>query len=413
MPTALNHQDPVPTVPPALPRRDWLAEYDSPSALLGAVARIQAAGLEHWETFTPFPIRGLAAGGRRRSGALPWLVFGAGLLGCAAGLLLQYWTNSVDYRWLVSGKPSWSWPAHVPIVFALTVLFAALTALVTLLAVTGIPRFSHPLDASPRFSRATDDRFFLLVMATDPSFEGETTRRLLDSTSPRGIEAVAPEGSGRTAPPRGLGYSLIVAALAACLPWALVAEARATKSRQPRLHLIRDMDSQPRVQAQQAFPHFPDGRGSRPQLPGTVAVERSLDEHLMTGRHAGEPASTFPPSFVIDRKAMTTGRQGFDTYCAPCHGLVGDGDGMIAQRAGELAQGTWVPPSDLNQDYLRQQPIGQLFVSVTDGVRTMPRYDHLLEPEDRWRILLYLRALQRRSRATLTDVPPGQRKALE
>jgi mono/diheme cytochrome c family protein len=109
---------------------------------------------------------------------------------------------------------------------------------------------------------------------------------------------------------------------------------------------------------------------------------------------------------------MERGRERFGIYCAPCHGLSGEGDGMIARRAEELAQGTWVPPTNLTQEYLRQQAVGELFNSITNGIRNMPAYGSQVDAADRWAIILYLRALQRSRAGKVADLSPAEREAL-
>ncbi len=409
----------VPAPPPvpacdaaAGPSHGLLAEYDSAAALRAAVARVREAGCGRWETYTPFPLPGVEVAPPRRPTLLP--VLGAGALGCAAGVVLQYLANTVAWPWIVSGKPLWSWPAHVAIAFELTLLFAALAAFAGVLAGDDLPRLSHPLDRIARFARATDDRFFLLVEPDDAGFDAARARALLEQTGAAVVEAVEREPTAPARLPPGISRALLVLGAAAVVALGLVAQARVSKGRAPRLHLVPDMDFQPVVKADRAAPFFADGRGSRGPLPGTVSREQPLDEHLTLGLVDGAPSRTFPRAVGTDRAAMEAGRRAFDIYCAPCHGLAGNGDGMVAQRADALAQGGgWVPPSSLNQDYVRAQPVGQLFASISNGIRTMPGYGHLLPPEDRWRILLYVRALERRSAATLADVPAAQRPALE
>ncbi len=399
---------------PAAPlTRGLLAEFETPAALVAAVARLREAGFRRWEAYTPFPVLGLDAAAEPRPSPLPWIVLGAGGVGGAAGLTLQYLTNTVDWPWLVSGKPLWSLPAHVPIAFELAILFGALAAFAGVWARDDLPRLAHPLDRHARFTRATNDRFFLLIEADDPGPNAARARALLDESRAVAIEEVAGDPAAKARLPRGLLRAVVVLGVAAVVSLGLVAQARVTRGRRPRLHLVQDMDFQPVVKADRASPFFADGRGSRAALPGTIAREQPLDEHLTLGVTDGAPSRTFPRAVATGRAAMTDGQRSFEVYCAPCHGLVGDGDGMVARRAEALAQGGWVPPTDLTLAYVRAQPVGQLFASVSDGVRTMPGYGQLVPPEERWRILLYLRALQRRSAASLADVPAAQRRALE
>ncbi|MBN2192151.1 MAG: DUF3341 domain-containing protein [Polyangiaceae bacterium] len=409
------HDEPPPRIvaPSAPVLHGLLAEYDDAATLLAAARRVREAGLERWDTFTPFPVHGIDQAMGIRSTVLPWLVFAAGVTGCLVGLLLQYWTNAVDYAWIVSGKPFWSLPANVPIAFALAVLSSALTAFFGMLVLNNLPHPWHPIDLEKRFARSTIDRFFLLIEAADPRFDSVQTRAILDETGPVLVDVVHEDTASPFRTPRAVIHGLVVLLVAALVPFGLLAQARATKSRTPPIHLVRDMDAQPTVKAQQAFPRFADGRGARPAVGGTVAREDQLDEHLTRGTIRGAASRVFPPTVAADRANMGAGRRAFDTYCVPCHGYVGNGDGMVAQRAEALAQGIWVPPTNLNQDHLRRQPVGQLFLSVSDGIRTMPAYGPLVPIEDRWRIIMYVRALQRRSSATIADVPAAERKALE
>jgi mono/diheme cytochrome c family protein len=397
-----------------------LAEYEAPDQLLRAANRVREAGFKRWDTFTPFPVHGIDGAMGIKPTILPWLVFGAGLTGCTVAVLLQWGTNAVQidygvtqsYQWIVSGKPFWSIPANIPIIFELTVLFSALTAMFGMLVLNNLPHPSHPLDLKERFARATDDRFFLLIEAADPKFDADRTRQLLDETAPVVLDDV-PEDARPSQLPKGLVYAGVVLAVASLVPLALVARARTQKGRQPRIHLVQDMDFQTKYKAQTENAFFADGRSMRDAIPGTVAVGELKSDHLALGKVGGEFVRTFPEQVEVSPATMARGRERFDTYCAPCHGLAGEGDGMIAKRAEQLAQGTWVPPSNINQDYLRQQPVGQLFDSISNGVRNMPGYGNQITVEDRWAILLYVRALQRRSAASIDDVPAEQRNALE
>jgi len=106
------------------------------------------------------------------------------------------------------------------------------------------------------------------------------------------------------------------------------------------------------------------------------------------------------------------GRERFGIYCTPCHGQVGEGDGMVHQRAMTLAEGTWVPPSNMTEERVRVMPVGEIFNTVTNGVRNMPGYGRQIPAEDRWAIILYVRALQRSRAAELKDLSEQERESL-
>lgn len=168
----------------------YLVGFDKVDELLAAAATVRDAGYTRWDAHTPFVIHGLDAAMGVKKTVLPYIVFLAGLTGAAAGILLQWWTNAVDYPFLISGKPLFSLPANIPVAFETTILFAAISALVGMLALNGLPRLSHPLFSNRSFKRVTDDRFFISIEARDPLFDPAKTRELLESVSDQPVEEI-------------------------------------------------------------------------------------------------------------------------------------------------------------------------------------------------------------------------------
>jgi mono/diheme cytochrome c family protein len=391
-----------------------LAEYDTPDQLVSAAHKVREAGFEKWDTYSPFPVHGIDAAMGIKMTVLPWFTLIAGLTGLATAITMQWWMNAYDYPWLISGKPTWSIPANVPIMFELTVLFSAITTLVGMLMLNGLPHPSHALDQVKRFARVTDDKFFLLIQAADPKFDEKDTRELIDATHPVAVEDVLEDRVTPDKMPAGLVYGLIVVTCAAVVPVALAVKARHSKSEHPRIHLIQDMDSQPKYKAQRENTIFADGRADREALPGTVAVGHlNEDDHFFRGRAGGGWARTFPAQVELTEATMARGKQRFGIFCAPCHGQGGLGDGMVHKRAEGLAQGGWIQPSNVTQEYLRNMPVGELYNAIANGVRNMPAYGSQIAPEDRWAIVMYLRALQRSQAGALTDVPESERSSLK
>jgi len=407
-----EHKPAVKAGPP--PVHGLLADYDTPSQILHAAKAIRKAGFSKWDTYTPFAVHGIDDAMGIKMTILPWFTLCAGLIGLATAITLQWWTNAYDYPWIVSGKPFWSIPANVPIMFELTVLLSAITTLVGMLMLNNLPEPSHPLDQVRRFARVTDDKFFLMILASDPKFDDVETRQLLEATHPVAIEAVLEDHKTADKLPTGLVYGLIIVAVASVVPFALAAKARYTKSSSPRIHIIQDMDSQPKYKAQRENSFFADNRAARPAIDGTVAVgDARDDEKFYQGKEGDGWARTFPSQIALNDATMERGRQRFGIYCTPCHGQIGLGDGMVAKRADSLAQGTWIPPTNMTQEYLRQMPVGQIFNSISNGVRNMPGYAPQIKTEDRWAIIMYVRALQRSQSGNLSDLPPDARASLK
>ena len=204
----------------------------------------------------------------------------------------------------------------------------------------------------------------------------------------------------------------MLVAAAALLPPLWIANYRFEKKASPRIHLILDMDFQPKYLPQQRSPWFEDGRTMRRPIPGTVAVDAPLGkEHLLEGRVNGKPAATFP--MPATPAMMKRGQERFGVFCATCHGLSGDGDGITSQRAFERQEPKWGRPLSLHAPSVVEQSVGQWFQTVSDGVRTMPGYRSQIPAEDRWAILLYVKALQRSQNAAMKDVPEERRKLME
>jgi hypothetical protein len=193
------------TAPASAPARRRLhgviAEFHDPASLMAAAEKVRQAGYRWWDCHTPFPVHGLdKAMGIKRT-ILPVLVFGAGLTGTTVGFCLEAFTNAASfsiwalvwvtgYPFLISGKPLISLPAFIPVMFELTILLSALSAAGIMLLFNGLPRWNHPLFATKRFLRATDDRFFIVIESRDPRFFASRTEQFLSELGAKAVERV-------------------------------------------------------------------------------------------------------------------------------------------------------------------------------------------------------------------------------
>ena len=139
-------------------------------------------------------------------------------------------------------------------------------------------------------------------------------------------------------------------------------------------------------------------------MAGEGALGLRDDAALFTGLVNGQEVDSFPT--VVDRDMLDRGRQRFDIFCLPCHGFAGDGDGIVVQRG-------FSPPPSFHTERLRQAPVGHFFVVMSSGFGAMPSYAAQIAEVDRWAIVAYIRALQLSQHATIDDVPPSERRALE
>jgi len=211
--------------------------------------------------------------------------------------------------------------------------------------------------------------------------------------------------------PRWLLYSIVILIALSWVPIALIMRARVITSSKPRIHIVPDMDNQPRYATQSRNRLFADRRAMRPPVAGTVARGTLLGDLAVTRGKLGDDWVEAIP-VPLNPLMLAQGRQRYDIFCSPCHGLAGLGDGMVAKRADELQEGTWTPPTSFHTDLLRQRPAGHLFNTISNGIRNMPAYGPQIPVEDRWAIVAYVRALQRSQNATIDDVPEDIRAQL-
>jgi mono/diheme cytochrome c family protein len=236
--------------------------------------------------------------------------------------------------------------------------------------------------------------------------------------------------------PSGFATAGLVLFALALVPPVLVMRHRSTTFDVPEYHPVQDMDFQQKFKSQQRNMFFADTRAMRPQVAGTVARgQHAGDDRYYLGIEPGqamasllqEPADNaaaepdgaaapaegqpalpphgmnenenftdgVPPQITVTDEFMHRGQEQFNVYCAPCHGIDGYGDGLVNQRALDLKSPTWIRVPSLHAPQTRNRKDGYIFRAITDGVRKMPAYGGQIDPEDRWAIVVYVRALQK------------------
>lgn len=168
-----------------------MAEFPSADALLAAARRARAAGYRRIEAYSPFPVEGLAEAIDFGKTRVPLATLVGGILGGLGGFFLQWYSAVISYPENIGGRPLNSWPEFIPVTFETTVLFAAFTAVIAMLAGNGLPRLRHPVFGARDFDLATRNRFFLCLGATDPRFDARQTRRFLEDLEPMKVVEVA------------------------------------------------------------------------------------------------------------------------------------------------------------------------------------------------------------------------------
>lgn len=187
---------------------------------------------------------------------------------------------------------------------------------------------------------------------------------------------------------------------------ALALSCKGNPSSDPPVHLVPDMDDQPKYRPESANAFFDDGRAMRPLIEGTVArAHLDEDDVRFRGTSAdGTFVATVP--LPVDEKLLARGEQRFGIYCTPCHDATGSGRGMAVRRG-------FPQPVDLTGDRVRGLVDGEIFHAITSGVRNMPSYRAQIPVDDRWAIVAWVRVLQKSQHGLVADVPVEMTSAIE
>src|SRR5215218_8494 len=160
---------------PRPPIYGLMAEFPSADALVEAAHQVHKAGFQKVDAFTPYPIEAVSEALELPRSKVPLLVLVGGLLGGLGGYMLQYWSQVIRYPMNIGGRPVHSWPSFIVPTFECTILGAALTAVIGMILLNGLPLPYHPVFNVPRFALASRDRYFLVIEAVDPKFDPDAT----------------------------------------------------------------------------------------------------------------------------------------------------------------------------------------------------------------------------------------------
>ena len=434
-----------------------LAQFDDPDTLVQACDNARQAGYKKMDAYSPMPIHGIdPAIGIDRTW-LPFFVVFVGLNALFGAFFLQWYTNSADwsplfpgYAFFIAGKPLFSLPANIPVAFEIIVLSSSFATFFGMWILNKLPRFANPLHRIARFSRATNDRFFLMIEEGDENFDRNSTEIQLNDWGATAIEEVNEDLTDQ-AIPKNIKLVAALAALLLLVPPVLIYRASGETNRLPRLHVIPDMDWQDKNKTQTMGPMvsgdeflFANKRSMQGIIPGTLArgdlainteyfggyikgtwpdpdssrtitgsteVRTSLTQEE-EGQEAAEeevpPAepewvSTFPKhpdagdGPVVTRETLARGKTRFEIYCSACHGFSGNGDGLVNQRAVALAatgKAAWTTAKSFHDPEVKKNLPGRIYDTITNGRGTMGPYKSQIPVEDRWAIVMYVKALQ-------------------
>jgi ActD protein len=170
-----------------------VAEFDSADALLAAADRARETGYTEIEAYSPFPVHGMSEATGFKCSIVPWIFFVGGFTGACTGMFLEWYISVIDLPLNIGGKPPFSIPSFFPVMYECTILFAAVSGALGMLALNGLPKPYHPIFSTPNFEKASQDRFFLAIEAIDPQYDDVKTQTFLNGLKPINVSVVEEE----------------------------------------------------------------------------------------------------------------------------------------------------------------------------------------------------------------------------
>jgi len=368
-----------------------VALYGSPDDLLAGVSRARRLGFQRLDAVSPYPLHGIDDALGKSPSRLGYIALVAGLSAVAVAKLTQWWMSSADYPLNIGGKPLFSWPAFVPVTFELMVLFASVATVAGMLAVLNrLPRYGSGLLRSRLMPELTCDHFGLVVDGRDPKFHPDTIRDVLGEGAALDVDVLTREqvrGSGRVFPLRFLVLLAAVAAVCATgtrLVWRYGGEV-------PPFDFMK---AQQKLNPQGRWVVGAGEPGMRLPVAGTVA--RGLVPYSY-GDEPEQAAAGLGNPVPLTASSLERGQDRYRVFCQPCHGLRAAGDGTLTSA--------FPTAPSLHSSKVREWTDGRLFHVLTAGQNAMPAYHSQLSVGDRWRLVHFVRALQRSRNALEQDLP--------
>jgi len=382
-----------------------LATFEDERGLLAATEEARRAGLRIRDAYTPYAVHGLDEAMGLRPSRLSWI---CAVLGAAGALFMFWfipWCSAIDWPLNVGGKPWNSLLAYLPVIFESMVFCGGVGVVIAFLAVCRLWPGRKERLISPRL---TDDQFALVVEHADAWLDPTEVYELLRRHGATEVRAVAgvvpvngkpvrsgepwvgwPEQAAAADQDERARWRRINVALGVML--AVVVICAAILPRDPsrrNFEFIPNMVWSPAYDAYKVASQFK--QAIRPQQ-GAIARGQVILDYEPTDedmKRAGKELKN--PYKLSDAEAMERGRFVYQNFCAFCHGPRGEGGGPVTMRG-------YPSPPPFPTAPSREMPDGSLFHIITYGRKNMPSQRTILEPEDRWKVILYIRKLQQQS----------------
>ncbi|MEI7812608.1 MAG: quinol:electron acceptor oxidoreductase subunit ActD [Ignavibacteria bacterium] len=366
--------------------------FDTPDEIIKAAEAAADAGYTKYDINTSYPVHGMSNAMRIKPSSLSYIALVFGLSGAALALLAMWYISSSSYPLIIGGKPYFSLPAFIPIIFEITVLLASVMTVVSMLAIFfKFPNNSHPLHDTRYMKMVSSDKFGISIQASDPLFDEKKVNRFLVILGAQLITKIYFDEDelnvkNNVFEPKFIGFLAMVFLAVAGLTYF-------TLNYLMFMPPFNWMANQPKLNPQHKTVLFADGFGMRLPVEGSVA--RGFEPYLYKGNQASASKNLINPLLPV-KENLSMGRMKFDIFCSPCHGYFAKGDSRL--------RGQFPNPPSLHSEKVRNFRDGDIYHIITEGQNVMPSYAKQISREERWAVILYVRALQRSQNAKETDI---------
>ncbi len=367
--------------------------FDTPDEIISAAKQVKSSGFERFDVHSPYPIHGMPKAMRLGASPLGYFALVFGLTGAFAAFALMTYLMGYDYPLIISGKPFIPIPAFIPVTFEVTVLLASVgTVLAMLFLLFKLPNNSHPLHDTDYMKKVSSNKFGVCIEAKDEKFNEAEVIEFLKSIGAKDIEVIYYDNEALNFKVNIFEWKFV-----AFLVVSALVVSGATYIVLNKLMFAPPfnwMMEQHRLDAQVESKFFGKGNFSMRVAPaGTVS--RNSNQFKFSGQPELADAKLINP-LIPTEENLRKGMKKYDIYCSPCHGYYGIGDARL--------NGQFPNPPSLHSEKVRNWGDGHIFYVITEGQNSMPSYSSQLTNEEKWAIVLYVRALQRAMNAKEEDV---------
>ncbi len=370
----------------------YSALFSTPDEIIHAAKVVEEKGYKKYDVHTPYPIHGMDAAMKIGPSKMAYVALVFGLLGTLGSLFMMWWMGSIDYPVIVGGKPFFSFPAYVPVMFELTVLSAAVMTVVSMLFVFfKLPNISHPLHDTEYMKSVSSDQYGVTIEVMDEKYnEDEITKLYAELGAKKTFHIYFDDEEisvkNIALQPKFLGFLAVVFIL-------VTGSTYFTLNKLMFMLPFNWMREQSKVIPQEKSTFFADGFGMRMPVNGTVA--RGKMPYLYKGKPELAAVKLKNP-LLPTKMNLELGKKKYNIYCSPCHGYFAKGDSRL--------HGQFPNPPSLHSEKVRTWSDGRIYAVIMDGQNVMPSYASQLEFTERWAVILYVRALQRSLNAKESDL---------